>query len=315
MSTFRVSVVAARFCYREAMRSPLTVVVATTRPWPEIEACLEALHDQARAEGAEILVADGADGALPADAARRYPAVRCLPLPGASVFRLRARALEESRGDVVAVTEDHCRVAPDWCRRVLESHAASPGAAVIGGVVENGADRSLLDRASFLLVNGPVMPPVSPDGRGPIALQANVSYKRRVVPARLPAEGRLEWMFHRDLGRAGETLRCDDRIRVVHVQSLGVWGTCRIHFDDGRTLASFRRREMGPLARLAWLAATPAMPAALLVRALGPQLRTWARFGSFLAALPWLVALVGCRSAGFAAGLVAGPGGSPLRIR
>ena len=296
-------------------RPRLTVLVATTCRWPEIEGCLEALHDQARSVGAEILVGDGSGASLPPDAERRYPAVRLLQRPGATVFELRARALEASRGEVVAITEDHCRVAPDWCRRILEAHERWPEAAVIGGVVENGADRTLLDWASFLLVNGSVVPPVRRGTRPPVALQANVSYKRRVLPGRLPEGGQLEWMFHRDLRRRGETLLCDGRVRCVHVQSLGIAGTCRIHFDDGRTLAWFRVREIGLLERIARLVATPAMPPALLLRALLPHLGHPGRCARFLVALPWLAVLVCCRTAGAAAGFVAGPGNSPRRIR
>ncbi len=296
-------------------RPRLTVLVATTRRWPELESCLEALHDQAQSVGAEILVADGSGAGLSSDAQRRYPAVRLLRRPGATVFQLRARSLEASRGEVVAITEDHCRVAPDWCRRILEAHERWPDAAVIGGVVENGADRTLLDWASFLLVNGSVLPPVRKGERPPVALQANVSYKRRILPCRLPDEGRLEWMFHRDLRRAGETLLCDDAIRCVHVQSLGIAGTCRIHFDDGRTLAWFRRREIGRIERIGRLVAAPAMPPALLVRALLPHLGHSRRCWRFLLALPWLAVLVCCRTAGAVAGFVAGPGKSPQRIR
>ena len=46
--------------------------------------------------------------------------------------------------------------------RIIEAHERSD-AAVIGGVVENGADRSVVDWASFFIVNGASMPPV-PNG-------------------------------------------------------------------------------------------------------------------------------------------------------
>jgi hypothetical protein len=40
---------------------PLSIVIATTRSWSEIEPCLESLRDQAQAVGAEVLVGDGHD--------------------------------------------------------------------------------------------------------------------------------------------------------------------------------------------------------------------------------------------------------------
>lgn len=293
----------------------LTIVVGTTQAWPESEMCLDALHPQAVEIGAEVIVATADGAALPADAVERYPAVRSLVLPGAAIFRLRARALEHARGAIVAVTEDHCRVGRNWCRRILEAHDRHPEAAAIGGAVENGADGTRIDEASFLLVNGAVLPPLPPDGNGRIALQANVSYKRCLLPERFPADGQLEWMFHRDLRRRGETLRSEDAIRVVHVQSLGVRATCRIHFDDGRTIAAFRLPEIGWVERAARFVGTPLMPLALLARAVRPHLRHPARRAMVVRALPWLAVLVCLRSLGCAVGLVAGAGTSPHRIR
>lgn len=37
----------------------LSIVIATTQPWPEMRGILESLYDQARAIPAEIIVADG----------------------------------------------------------------------------------------------------------------------------------------------------------------------------------------------------------------------------------------------------------------
>ena len=94
----------------------LTVVVATTQPWPEIEMCLDSLHDQAREVGVELLVVDGHGEGLPADVLGKYPQVTRIALPGRSVFQMRAEGMARSRGAVVAVTEDHCRVAAEWLR-------------------------------------------------------------------------------------------------------------------------------------------------------------------------------------------------------
>jgi hypothetical protein len=46
-------------------RPPLSIVVATTKPWPEVRACLDSLMDQATTVSAEILVADGDGRGLP----------------------------------------------------------------------------------------------------------------------------------------------------------------------------------------------------------------------------------------------------------
>jgi len=37
----------------------LSIVIATTQPWPEVRLVLDSVYDQAQDAGAEILVADG----------------------------------------------------------------------------------------------------------------------------------------------------------------------------------------------------------------------------------------------------------------
>jgi hypothetical protein len=140
---------------------PLTVIVATTQPWPEIDLCLSTLHSQAMAAGAEVIVVDGDGQGWPGEAEARYPGVTAMSMPGASVLQMRAQAMIRARGAVVAVTEDHCRVAPDWCARLLASHMEHQEAAVIGGGVENGSDTRVVHWASFFIVNWPAMTPLA----------------------------------------------------------------------------------------------------------------------------------------------------------
>ena len=49
-------------------------------------------------------------------------------MPGKSVFQLRLAGYRAARGEVVAVTEDHVYVEPDWIERILAAHSASPSA-------------------------------------------------------------------------------------------------------------------------------------------------------------------------------------------
>jgi hypothetical protein len=290
-------------------------VIATTQPWPEVRACLDSLHNQAQAAGAEVILADGCGQGLTEEAASSYPEVIWLKAPGASVFYLRALAMSRARGEIIAVTEDHCRVKPDWCERVIAAHKQYPEAAAIGGAVENGATERLMDWASFFIVNGPSMPPIRKGERSRIALQANVSYKRRIVPPRIPQHGRMEWMFNQALRAQGETLVADGRIMVSHVQSLGFRGTCRIHFDDGRSIAGFRLQQITALERGMRLGACFVMPPLLLLRTLIPVLQKRRVLGRVLASLPLLALLLCCRATGAFIGFLAGPGDSPQRIR
>jgi hypothetical protein len=293
----------------------LTVVVATTQAWPELRMCLDSLHDQVLAENAELLVVDGHSQGLPEHALQRYPRVTLLKMPGASVLQMRAFAMSQSHGEVVAVTEDHCCVAPDWCRRIIETHRRHPDAAVIGGVVENGSDRGIIHWASFFIVNGAAMPPVRNGVHRMVAGQASVSYKKRVVPRDLPRLGRMEWMLNQDLRTQGETLVADNLIRVAHVQPLTFLEACAIHYHDSRTIAGFRLERIGLLERLIRLGACFAMPPLLFLRTVLPILAKRRYLGWLLLSLPMIGVLVVCRAAGALVGFILGAGGSPRRIR
>jgi hypothetical protein len=292
----------------------LSIVVATTHSWPEIRECLDSLRDQAAAHGAEILVADGDGAGFPETEARNHPNVRVFERRGASVFALRALGISRASGHIVAITEDHCRVAPDWCARILDAHQEHPEAAAIGGAVENGATSTRIDWANFALVFSPFMPPIRNGESEQIALQANVSYKSRVIPRSMGELGMMEFLFNRELRERGERLVADGRILVHHHQSHGFLRTCASHFHNGRSIAGFRLADLTGLERLARIGSTIILPPFLLYLTLRNVTRKGRLEGAILASAPLLLPLVVCHAAGELVGYVAGPGDSPRRI-
>src|ERR1700712_66710 len=105
---------------------PLSVVIATTHPWPELRMTLDSLQVQIRQLNAELIIADGDGHGLPPDFHVRFPGAIHVQNPGASIFMLRSAAMQMARGEIVAVTEDHCRLPADWCSKMLASHARYP---------------------------------------------------------------------------------------------------------------------------------------------------------------------------------------------
>jgi hypothetical protein len=248
--------------------------------------------------------------APPPDAAERYPGVRWIERPGASVFELRAAALECCGADVVAITEDHARVAPDWCERILAAHEEHPEAAAIGGVVENGATDTLCDRAGFFVANGPFLSPIRNGPAREISQQANVSYKRHRLPAPV-GPGLMVLTLHAELRRLGATLLADERLVVHHVQHLTLRGHSVGHFHNGRSIAAFRVAGMR-----GWMRPVRALGCFLL-----PPVMLWRTFASLLpkrrygldllVAVPMMVWFLCCHAAGEFLGYVAGPGRGP----
>lgn len=294
----------------------ITAIVATIRGWPQIRPALEHLVGQSLAAGGEVVIADGTDHAPPTAeemSALGGPIV-WLSRPGLSVFQLRLAGYRAASGEVVAVTEDHCYVAPDWIERIIAAHREHPNAGVIGGAVQNGTDRKVVDWAAFVLTQGPFMPPLINGIADRVSGPANVSYKRRVLE-RLGGDDEQGVIDFLELPDAlqGEELVADDRIRVLHHQSQGFWGTSLAEFDNGRTIAGYRRREMS---KGDWLRVlgSPVLPAYRAVRAMRIASRKERPKGALLKAAPAHLWFQYCAMAGELLGYAGGPGGSPRRL-
>ena len=296
--------------------TPITALVATIRGWPVMRPALEHLVGQTIAAGGNVIVADGSGKAPPGaqEMAALGGPITWLSKPGASVFQLRLAGYRSAAGEIVAVTEDHCYVDPDWIERVLAAHRDYPNAAVVGGAVINATDTKLVDWAAFLLTQGPFMPPLANGVAERVSGPANASYKRRVLE-RLGGDEEQGVIDFLELPEAlqGEQLVADDSIRVLHHQSQGFWGTSLAEFDNGRTIAGYRRRAME---RGDWLRVlgSPVLPIYRAVRAMRIVGRKERPKRIRLKAAPAHLWFQYCAMAGELLGYAGGPGGSPRRL-
>jgi Glycosyl transferase family 2 len=252
----------------------LSVIVTCTQPWPEVRGCLERLVPQVRAGEIELIVADGSAAGLDAKAAER---VRWLRSPDRGPHELRLAGLVEARGDVVAITEDHCDVAPDWCEKMLDAHGRYPDAVAIAGPVANGATGRMMDRASFFLVHGRNVPEHGgrPDDWFPPA-GSNVSYKREQIMCGVQRPGDLELVITPQLWSQG-LLGFDEKVVVAHSQRLGIVEHVKNHFHSGRSHAGLVAERGAPARRRALARDAVALPRRLVGghprrRACGPSL-------------------------------------------
>jgi glycosyltransferase involved in cell wall biosynthesis len=299
---------------------PITALVATIRGWPAARKAITLIAAQLFPAGGEFIVVDGSSNPAPSEdeLIDAGGPIQWKSMPGKSVFQLRLAGYRAARGHVVAITEDHCYVEPDWIERILAAHQAFPSAGAVGGAVLNNTDQKLVDWAAFFLTQAPYMPPLENGVAARISGPANVSYKRRVLE-RIggdDAQGVIDFL---ELPAAlqGEDLVSDDSIRVRHNQSQGVLGTSLAEFDNGRTIAGYRRRQM---TRGDWLriASSPVLPAYRAVRQMrivrskeSPPGMTRRRIAAVLPAHVWFQY---CGMAGELLGYAAGPGDSPKRL-
>lgn len=226
----------------------LSIVLATTHRWPEVEPTLDAIF-AAESVDMDVILCDGhGNGAPPPDRFGDAP-LRVIAQPGASVFALRARGVALARGDVIAITEDHCLPARDWPRELLAAHERHPEAVAVAGAVTNGSTDDPWDCANFLMTFAEHLPPMpsTPTVRAPSV--ANGSVKR--VAAGIPADPEPGWFETELMPRlVGEGLAArDDGPRVVHVQSHGSpRATLAAHFHNGRATTGLRAQPPGPRA-------------------------------------------------------------------
>ncbi len=295
-------------------RPPLSVIVATRQGWPAIRPCIEAAEAQVGAVGGELLVLDASGTAGPEDLPSH---VRWLPRDRSlTVFQLRRMGYDESRGEVIAQTEDHCRVPSGWCDWILCQHQEHPEAIAIGGAIDNGTRDRLIDWAAFFVTQTPFVAPLANGPADLITGAANVSYKRAALE-RMPDHGlfgTIELFDNPSVRRDGDMLLLDDSHPVMHDQSIGFGPTSAIEYHNGRTIGGFRRAQLG---RRDWLrvAVFPVLP---LFRSARTARIAWTKRvprSRLVASIPLIVWLQYCAGAGELLGYAAGPGDSPRHLR
>lgn len=292
----------------------ISITISTGQGWPDVRRAVASAEEAAAGVGGEVVVTDGSGLPVPPPGALAKTTTWRAE-PGASVFQLRGLAYSLARAPILAITEDHCRVDPDWAARMLAAHAVHPKAAAIGGSVENGATGSALDWASFLVVQAPIAAPIASGPARSLAGAVNVSYKRDAMEGidDFDGLGMLDMIHQRHLGKAGRVLVADDSIRVCHDQSLGRRGTIEIHYHAGRTFAGFLRQRMD---RTAWLRLVGVLIIPYLRFGRAMTLAQRKGYGSVVRrAWPAMLGLFLVQGVGQVVGFIAGPGDSPRKVQ
>ena len=286
----------------------VSVLLPTTSAWPYVEGALRAALEQPGAPPYEVLLLDGHGAALAGEPA---PPVRWLRHPGADAFALRAAGVAAARGEVVAISEDHCFAPPDWVAAIAAAHAADPRPVLVGATENHPASAaSALDRANFLLTFAGQNPARLQVGEGRLPVPTNVSFKRAALGEALrPGELEYPWL---GAMRARGGIGLAPQVKLAHLQS---WGAAApgIHFASGRSYGA-AVRDWPTRKRLRWWRHLPALPLHLL-RLVGPDLAAGAAGAApGVADRLSLLLLVAANVAGQVAGALLGPGGSRARL-
>lgn len=271
----------------EGARAAVTLsvgVVAICGAEP-LRRCLAAVGRQQDARPLEVLVA--ADPRLPgiAEAVAGAAGARLCRGTACSPPELAAVVAGEARGDIVALTEDHCEPGPRWIATLAaalrEGRAAAGGPIRIApGVSSVGWALSYSDlfRYEGSLASGPVD-----------ALSVcNVAYRRADLEAIAPVwrGGFVEAAVHQALRHRGGVLWLEAEAEVRTRRETGLRAGIEERAAFGRLFGALRAATMSPPRVLLHAVLGPAVPLLLLARMARKAASSPALARSFLAALP-----------------------------
>lgn len=294
------------------------IVVCFNRSSDLLSQCLTALANQDVSDDVEVLII-GANTTPELETIRSL--VPCFPA-GVSVHpangnipQMRRLGVEKSRGEVVALIEDDCIVAKDWAAALLNAHRGHHVA--VGGAVEPGSYRKLLDWAAYLSDYSPFMLPFAA-GESTRLPGNNVSYKRLVVEELLAVTekvGLQEALVHEHWHALGKPMFAEPRAIARNEHRWGFRDLTSMPFFHGRAYGGQRAQHWGAGRRGIFAVGTVLLPFLHIARIVRRVRSRRRRTVPTVRALPWLAVFGFSWAFGECIGYVMGPGDSLQRWR
>jgi glycosyltransferase involved in cell wall biosynthesis len=284
-----------------------------------IEECLASLTAQRGDVDAEIVVADTTGIEALRAYEKQFGWVKVLPFKERrTIPQLRAAALAESRGEIVAVIEDHCLADEHWFEEIAKAHRDHPNCIAVGGAVENGRRKRLIDWAVFFCEYTPYMRPL-PTGLVDAIPGNNASYKRRAFEGtddlqQALTRGFWETTLHPRLRERGERFLRQPSVVVYHNKHFGAQYALSQRYHYSRYYAGMLFGGARWPKRAVRAAASLALPPLLMARIGTGVLRKRRHLKELALATPYLAVLAGSWGLGEAVGCLLGPGRSLSKI-
>lgn len=297
------------------MDPDISVVIASINGINYLKECLTALRKQQASAISEVVVADCVGKEVTEYVHKQHPEVKLISFrERQSVAKLRAEAIKQARGKIIAITEDHCIPPPDWTESILRAHAANPAPA-IGGAVDNGATKSLIDWAVFFCEYSNFISPVT-DGIVHDLPGPNVSYKREALWT-LPGAVRDEFWetaVHGKFEDAGQQLWSTPSIKMIHKKHFGLIDFIVERFHYSKAFAGARKDAFPPAKRVAYFFGSMLLPPILFLRIFKRVSSKGRNMPQFILAVPVLMLFMVVWAFGESVGYVLGPGDSALYL-
>jgi len=225
------------------MLPSLSVIIAAHNSKSELLSCLSALKEQQSIDKLskyEIIVVGYLSDETKKCIEQKYPLVKTLQTSShLPVPTLRCLGIKASKGDIMALLEDHCIPADNWVQSILTNHQI--GHLVVGGAVENNCTKRIADWAVYFFEYSAFMNPVS-KGKSTSLPGNNVSYKRFVIKCfdDLLEQNLWECYWHERLVQREIPLISTPDMIVYHNRSFRIMRFWHISFLHGYNYAAAR---------------------------------------------------------------------------
>jgi hypothetical protein len=300
-----------------AQEPVITVVLPAWDTFDSLRTTIAHLGRQTIASGIELLICAPDPGSFHVDAGAVAPLHSVRVLEGGDMSATgpaRARAIREARAEVIAFTEDHSYPDPSWAEALLRAHD-EPHAAV-APAMRNANPETRVSWADLFLGYGRWL---APGRRAVMDLLPghNISYKRSVLleydadlDRLMEAETVLLW----DLRRRGHTLLFEPAATTAHINftRFRVWLDAQWHL--GRVFAATRAANWSLVKRIAFAAASPAIPLIRMSHVIRFGHRNRVPVGTIAGVIPLLFVGLAVDFVAQATGTLFGNGESVARI-
>jgi glycosyltransferase involved in cell wall biosynthesis len=291
----------------------VSVVIASIVGPPFIDDCIRSLEQQVKACGAEIIVVACGDAEYAGRIARNFPWVRVIHRSQReTVPELRLRGVEEAKGEIVAIIEEHCLAAADWLSRALNGFAGGEYG-VVGGPVVDHAYTRLRDWVVYFIEYNSYLPPWR-DGENHDLGSANIAYSRTLLLKYKDflSGGYWEAALHPRLYADGVKFRPLPEMKVHHRGPFNYGYYLQQRYWFSRAFSGARQLPLS--ARLAYAIASPLVPFLLLARMARRVMDRKCHPGKFVQALPLIIPALVVYTAGEFVGYLAGPGDALSKV-
>jgi hypothetical protein len=203
------------------------------------------------------------------------------------VPELRKLGVQQAKGDIIAIIEEHCVAPPHWLQTIRSSF--QDGDVAIGGpILDNGFDR-VRDWVVYFSEYHNYLPPWS-DGERYILNGANIAYRRDRLLEHEDVLGSGYWevVLHPRLAKDG-FFRSVSRMGVYHTGPFDYGYYLVQRYLLSRVWGGTQREKVSLAKRLMYLIPAPVFPFLLLARISHRAFTSGHRIGKFLVALPLLI--------------------------